>query len=79
MVDTMELGRPNEVIGCGDCKDGGACWLEIERPGRSKVLSYECVSGAGELEALVKLLRGFAPDPPENEYGLSMPGLPRWE
>ncbi len=79
MVDTMSLGEPYEVIGCGDCKDGGGCWLNIERLGKSKVLSYECVDGAGELQPLMVLLYSLVPVPPENASGLAMPGLPHWE
>ncbi len=78
-LDTMELGAPYEAIGCGDCKDGGACWLRVERPERTKVLSYECVGGAGHLHSLVEHLWRLDPSPPENVSGLLMPGLPRWE
>lgn len=79
IVDTMSLGEPYEVIGCGDCKDGGACWLEIERPGGLKMLSYECASGAGDLQALMDLLNALVPAPPGNERVLVMPELPHWE
>lgn len=78
-LDTMDLGDPNESIGCGDCKDGGACWLEIDRPGRAKVLGYECVGGAGYLRAFVVRLWRLDPSPQENDHSLVMPGLPRWE
>ncbi len=79
MVDTMDLGRLNEVTGCGDCKDGGACWLKIERPGRQKVLSYECVGGAGHLAGLLKRLWDLEPSPASDDVRLLMSGMPHWD
>jgi hypothetical protein len=78
-IDTMDLGRSYEVIGCGDCKDGGACWLKVERPGRTKTLSFECVGGAGPYDTLMVRLWRLIPSLPDNTNGPGMPGLPRWE
>lgn len=78
-LDTMDLGDPYETIGCGDCKDGGACWLKVERPSRTKFLSYECAGGPGHLRSIVERLRNLDPSPPEIANGLVMPGVSRWE
>lgn len=48
----------DDVIGCPDCADGGAEWLELRRAGQSvKKVTFEFGKAPKEIEKVVDLLR----------------------
>ncbi len=56
-----------EIIGCPDCTDGGAEWIEITTNGRLRRVMFEYVKPPAQLKALrnrLKSLRDRFPVPP---------------
>ena len=47
----------DDVIGCPDCADGGAEWIEIEDESGKKRVTFEYGNGPDEIKALVDQLR----------------------
>ena len=56
--------RLDSVYGCPDCADGGAEWIELERDGRRKRVSFEYGAAVERIEGLQAEMRalrtGFA-------------------
>ena len=49
----------NEVIGCPDCADGGAEWLELSINGDLKRVTFEFMNEPNELKLIIEDLRGL--------------------
>jgi hypothetical protein len=47
----------NKVIGCPDCADGGAEWVEILKNGSKHKVTFEFGKAPKEIESLVTILR----------------------
>ena len=57
-VDLKEFFSLPEVVGCPDCADGGAEWLEIENfSGKKYKVTFEYGKTPEELETIVTALR----------------------
>jgi hypothetical protein len=64
-VDLNEFFALPEILGCPDCADGGAEWLEIENfSGKKYKVTFEYGNAPEELKNIVKALRK------QNENGL---------
>lgn len=54
-IDINKFNKLDEVIGCPDCADGGAEWVEVEQDGKKKRVTFEYGKAPKELkEAVVK-------------------------
>jgi len=47
----------DEVLGCPDCADGGAEWLELECDGKEKKVTFEFKSTPSGMEDLLREIR----------------------
>jgi hypothetical protein len=56
-IDYEAFRNLNEVIGCPDCADGGAEWVEILKNGSKHKVTFEFGRVPKELESLVTILR----------------------
>ena len=56
-LDASAVRQLDEVVGCPDCADGGAEWLEIEDASGTKRVTFEYGKGPDEIKALVDQLR----------------------
>jgi len=45
-----------DTVGCPDCADGGACWMELAKGGRQRRITFDCSGGAGVHDHLANLL-----------------------
>ncbi len=68
------LDRVAPVIGCPDCTDGGAEWIEVERDGAARKVTFECDADVEALRPLLDVLRPLRTSLEENA-GLR-PGCP---
>ncbi|MCM4164378.1 MULTISPECIES: hypothetical protein [unclassified Arenibacter] len=58
MVDLNEFFSLQEILGCPDCADGGAEWLEIENfSGKKYKVTFEYGKAPEELETIINALR----------------------
>lgn len=57
LVDQNAISALPEVIGCPDCADGGAEWIEIQSPGFVKKVTFEYRNPPAQIEELVNRLR----------------------
>lgn len=57
LISMEEFNQLPETIGCPDCADGGAEWVQIIGPGYSKKVLFEYGSSPAGLEALLAKLR----------------------
>ncbi len=57
LISIEEFIELPETIGCPDCADGGAEWVQIIGPGYSKKVMFEYGSTPAGLEALLSKLR----------------------
>jgi hypothetical protein len=58
-VRWQEFLKLPEVIGCPDCADGGAEWIEISYPSASKRVTFEFGAELAGHQELVSQLRGL--------------------
>jgi len=56
-IDYKSFNKLNEIIGCPDCADGGAEWVEILKNGSKHKVTFEFGKAPKELESLVTILR----------------------
>jgi hypothetical protein len=56
-IDYEAFKNLNEVIGCPDCADGGAEWVEILKNGSKHKVTFEFGRAPKEIESLVTILR----------------------
>ena len=57
LVDFDELLGYEDVIGCPDCADGGAEWIEVVLDGQSKKITFEYGDSLASIQDLVDELR----------------------
>ena len=57
LVDTDIIQALPETIGCPDCADGGAEWIEIQSPEMHKKVTFEYLNEPNVLKNLVTELR----------------------
>lgn len=64
IIGNLSLTLLPEVIGCPDCADGGAEWIEVNAGGVKRKITFEYGKAPKELETLVSQLKtmqdGFA-------------------
>ena len=58
-IDYEKFTSLDSVIGCPDCADGGAEWIEIFRGGGSKKVVFEYLKEPDELSVTVEILREY--------------------
>ena len=56
-VNMQKFVELDSVIGCPDCADGGAEWIEIEMPEMKKRVTFEYGAGIEGIEALLAKVR----------------------
>ena len=56
-LNAAAVHQLDDVVGCPDCADGGAEWLEIEDETGTKRVTFEYGKGPAEVKALVDQLR----------------------
>ncbi|WP_435355351.1 hypothetical protein [Emticicia sp. SJ17W-69] len=56
-IDFEAFKKLPEVIGCPDCADGGAEWIEIIKDDSKHKVTFEFGTSPKEIEKLVQLLR----------------------
>lgn len=56
-IDYESFSKMNEVIGCPDCADGGAEYLEIIKENSKHKVTFEYGKSPKEIEKLVAILR----------------------
>jgi hypothetical protein len=57
LISEVDLNQFKDVIGCPDCADGGAEWIEVAKNGKTKKITFEYGKAPAELDALIKKLR----------------------
>jgi hypothetical protein len=65
-IDVEALRRLPDVIGCPDCADGGAEWIEVQSAGFSKKVTFDAGADLPEIQRLLdaaRALRAEVPDP----------------
>jgi hypothetical protein len=60
-VDLNSFGVLPEIIGCPDCADGGAEWIEISRDGETHKVTFEYGSAPNEVSSYINILRDYMP------------------
>lgn len=53
------FAKLDSVIGCPDCADGGAEWLEIEQEGAVRRVTFEYGADLPEIKQLLGIVRGI--------------------
>lgn len=59
-LDLQKFYLLDERIGCPDCNDGGAAWVEINNNGRIKQVMFEVGNPPEAIETLVEKLRSLS-------------------
>jgi hypothetical protein len=62
LIATVDEGRLRSlpaIIGCPDCADGGAEWIEVTTSGWTKKVTFEFGSSPGGMEALATRVRSI--------------------
>lgn len=62
-LDLEKIKALPATIGCPDCADGGAEWIEVDIDGEVKRVTFEYNADIPELQEILKLLRAV-----RNEY-----------
>ena len=57
MVDLPTLQSYEDVIGCPDCADGGAEWIEVVTSDGSKKITFESGDSLDTIHPLIDRLR----------------------
>ncbi|MCF8380132.1 MAG: hypothetical protein K9H49_11175 [Bacteroidales bacterium] len=62
-VNLADFKKLDDVIGCPDCADGGAEWLELSIDGEVKRVTFEYMNEPNQLKLIIedlrKLMQGF--------------------
>ena len=56
-IDFVQLSRMDTVIGCPDCADGGAEWIEVTDNGYHKKVTFEFGKSVPYIQQLIDRLR----------------------
>ncbi len=56
-IDYESFKKLNEIVGCPDCADGGAEWVEITKGDTKHKVTFELGKAPKEIESLVTVLR----------------------
>jgi hypothetical protein len=56
-VDYQAFSKISETIGCPDCADGGAEWIEIQKGNETHRVTFEFNQDVKEFNSLLKILR----------------------
>ena len=56
-IDFDEIIKYDDVIGCPDCTDGGAEWIEVIQNGQSKKITFEYGDTLETINPLINMLR----------------------
>ena len=56
-IDKNKFDKLQEVIGCPDCADGGAEWVEVSQDGKKKRVTFEYGKAPEELKNAVAKLK----------------------
>lgn len=70
LIDMDTFEKLDDVIGCPDCADGGAEWIEIKMGDRKKKVTFEygnSLEGMKELLNQLRIIRNLYKSPDENE------------
>ena len=62
LVDPQGFRALNDTIGCPDCADGGAEWIEIKWPSLTKRVTFEFGKTINGFKALIEALRQIRKD-----------------
>lgn len=57
IIGNLNISSFSEVIGCPDCADGGAEWIEVNTGNAKRKITFEYGNAPKELEALVAQLK----------------------
>ena len=74
LIDMDTFEKLDDVIGCPDCADGGAEWIEIKMGDRKKKVTFEygnSLEGMKELLNQLRIIRNLYKSPDENEVYLN--------
>jgi len=58
-IDLDSFNALPETIGCPDCADGGAEWIEIKREGTIHKVTFEYGSAPQEVSSCIGILRNY--------------------
>ncbi|MEQ8470656.1 MAG: hypothetical protein RIC35_05700 [Marinoscillum sp.] len=61
-IDAEKFADLPETIGCPDCADGGAEWLELKVDGELKRVTFEYRDSINGIDEAVKILRNLTED-----------------
>ena len=61
-LDVKKFAILPEVIGCPDCADGGAEWVEVFNEKTTKKVTFEYGASVSGIDSLVKILREIRKD-----------------
>lgn len=59
-IDLKKFQELDDVIGCPDCADGGAEWIEIEAGNEKHKVVFEYGKEPVEMKGYIQMLRGFS-------------------
>lgn len=59
LVDFSKFSKLDSVLGCPDCADGGAEWIEIKHEGESKKVVFEYRNEPDEVKEYIGYLRAY--------------------
>lgn len=59
LADLEAMNALEDVYGCPDCADGGAEWVEVERRGQRKRVTFEYNHTVEPIEDLIKEVRAI--------------------
>ena len=60
-IDIDSFNALPEFIGCPDCADGGAEWIEISKEGSTHKVTFEYGTPPTEVASYINLLRDYMP------------------
>ncbi len=69
LIDLEQFRRLDSVIGCPDCADGGAEWLEIQDRAGARRVTYEYGKSPDGIEAIADSLRALRTRLKEDAFG----------
>ncbi|MBN2412408.1 hypothetical protein JXQ31_12025 [candidate division KSB1 bacterium] len=57
LIDFNEITKYEEFIGCPDCADGGAEWIQVKQDKQTKKITFEYGDTLNSINELIELLR----------------------
>jgi len=57
LIDFDEILKYDDVIGCPDCTDGGAEWIQVKQDGQTKKITFEYGDTLKTINKLIEQLR----------------------